>query len=257
MPSKPEAHRGGKEPLLRVRHLSLTYPPREAHSSKGRSVTAFEDVSFDLHAGETLGLVGDSGSGKSSLARCIAILERPDRGEIWFGGRNILQLKKAELFPLRREIQLVFQDSASALNPQHTVDEILAEPLTIHRLGSKEEIRARIGELLKQIELPEALLHRHPLDLSGGQRQRIAIARALALHPRLLILDETLSALDLSTRGQIANLLLNLQAEYQLSYLFISHEAALVRAVSDRVAQIRAGRLSFQDSMLTTHLQSA
>jgi ABC-type glutathione transport system ATPase component len=240
-----------------VRNLSLTYAPREAWSKSGRSVTAFEDVSFDLHAGETLGLVGDSGSGKSSLARCLALLEKPDRGEIRFGGRDILQLNKTELFPVRREIQMVFQDSASALNPQHTVEEILAEPLIIHRCGSQEGIRARIHDLLKQIELPEALLQRHPLDLSGGQRQRIAIARALALQPRLLILDEILSALDLSTRGQIANLLLNLQAEYQLSYLFITHEAALVSALSDRVARIQDGRLNLQNSVLTTHLQSA
>jgi ABC-type glutathione transport system ATPase component len=257
MPDSAARIEGSAAPLLSVRGLFLKYAPREGFPRSGRSVAALEDVSFDLHGGETLGLVGESGSGKSSLARCLALMEKPDRGEIWFSGRNLVTLGKAELFPVRREIQMIFQDSASALNPQHTVEKILAEPLVIQRWGTPEDIRARIGELLEQMELPPTLRNRKPLDLSGGQRQRVAIARALALRPRLLILDETLSALDLSTRGQIANLLLDLQARFQFSYLFITHNFNLVHSMADRIVRMEEGRLSPLDSVLTTNLQPA
>jgi peptide/nickel transport system ATP-binding protein len=252
----PESNQAAM-PLFSSRNLSLRYTSRSKLGHANRSVVAVEDVSLDLYAGKTLGLVGDSGSGKSSLARCLALLEKPDRGEIWYGSRNLLEMKKAELFPLRCEIQMVFQDSASSLNPQLTVQKILAEPMEIHRWGSRGNILDRTRELLAQVELSTTLLERRPLDLSGGQRQRVAIARALALRPRLLILDETLSALDLSTQGQIANLLLDLQSLHQLSYLFISHDAMLVGMVADRIALMESGRVSFAPSAFTTHLHRA
>jgi len=229
--------------LLSVRNLALKYQAREGDLRGGRTVSAFDNVSFEIHEGETLGLVGGSGSGKSSLARSLVLLERPQQGEIWHDGRNLLALDKNELLSARREIQLIFQDSASALNPHFSVEETIAEPLVIHRWGPEERIRTRVHELLEQVELPAFLLPRHPQELSGGQRQRIAIARALALQPRLLILDEALSALDLSTQGQIANLLLDLQASSHLSFLFISHDLSLVQAISHRILAMRSGQL--------------
>jgi len=238
--SSPEA----AEPLLSVRKLTLTYQAREADLRTRRTVCAFSEVSFALRQGETLGLIGASGCGKSSLARCLVLLERPDQGEIWFDGQNLLALKKVELLSARREIQLIFQDSLTALNPQHRVAELVAEPLVIHRWGSREGIAKRTLELLDQVELPAAFLTRRPHELSGGERQRVAIARALALRPRLLILDEALSALDLSTQGQIANLLLDLRDKFSLSFLFISHDMGLVKAIADRVCAMRSGQLT-------------
>jgi len=229
--------------LIAVRKLTLAYKAREGDLRTRRTVSAFSDVSFALREGETLGLIGASGCGKSSLARCLVLLEKADQGEIWYGGQNLLGLRKVELQSVRREIQLIFQDSLSALNPQQSVAEIVAEPLAIHRWGAKERIRSRTLEVLEQVELPAALLTRRPPELSGGQRQRVAIARALALYPRLLILDEALSALDLSTQGQIANLLLDLRDKFSLSFLFISHDMALVKAIADRVCLMRSGHL--------------
>ncbi|HMI49900.1 MAG TPA: dipeptide/oligopeptide/nickel ABC transporter ATP-binding protein [Candidatus Saccharimonadales bacterium] len=232
------------ETLLAVRKLTLTYQAREADLRTRRTVCAFSEVSFALRAGETLGLIGASGCGKSSLARCLVLLERPDRGEIWFDGQNLLALRKAALLSARREIQLIFQDSLTALNPQLRVAELVGEPLAIHRWGSREALARRTLELLDQVELPRAFLTRRPHELSGGQRQRVAIARALALNPRLLVLDEALSALDLSTQGQIANLLLDLRDKFSLSFLFISHDLALVKAIADRVCAMRSGELA-------------
>jgi ABC-type glutathione transport system ATPase component len=230
--------------LLSVRGLALTYRGRLGDLKAGRTVTAFRDVSFEIGVGETLGLIGPSGCGKSSLARCLVLLEKPDQGEIWFDGKNVLNLKKSELVPFRQGIQLIFQDSASALNPQWTVADIIAEPLLIHRWGDAEQIRKRTLELLDNVELPAEFLSRRPQELSGGQRQRVAIARSIALQPQLLILDEALSALDLSTQGQIANLLLDLRDKHSLSYLFISHDLPLVREFSDRIWAMQAGQLT-------------
>lgn len=244
MKSEASSGRQAAKFLLSVRDLSLVYQPRAGHFRTGRTVAAFDGVTFDISAGETVGLVGGSGSGKSSLARSLVLLERPQRGEIWYDGSNLPGLTTRELLPARREIQLVFQDSASALNPHMTVSEIIAEPLNIHRWASREGILARVSELIEQVELPASLLSRHPQELSGGQRQRIAIARALALQPRLLILDEALSALDLSTQGQIANLLMDLQARSGLAYLFISHDISLVNALATRVLALARGQLS-------------
>ena len=230
--------------LLSVRRLTLTYRGRPGDLRVARTVSAFRDVSFEIGVGETFGLIGPSGCGKSSLARCLVLLEKPDQGEIWFDGKNVLSLKKSELVPFRQGIQLIFQDSASALNPQWTVADIIAEPLLIHRWGDAEQIRKRTLELLDNVELPAEFLSRRPQELSGGQRQRVAIARSLALQPQLLILDEALSALDLSTQGQIANLLLDLRDKYSFSYIFISHDLPLVREFSDRICAMQAGQLT-------------
>lgn len=230
--------------LLSVRGLTLTYRGRPGDLRAARTVSALRDVSFEIGVRETLGLIGQSGCGKSSLARCLVLLEKPDQGEIWFDGKNVLSLKKSELLPFRQSIQLIFQDSASAQNPQWTAAEIIAEPLLIHRWGDAEQIRKRTLELLDNVELPVEFLTRHPQELSGGQRQRVAIARSLALQPRLLILDEALSALDLSTQGQIANLLLDLRDKHSLSYLFISHDLPLVREFSDRIIAMQSGQLT-------------
>ncbi len=209
-----------KQLLLAIRNLTLHYAPRKFFGAGGTAVAALQDVSLELFAGETLALIGPSGSGKSSLARCILLLERPMAGEILYKGVNISTLDRKKLKAVRKEIHLVFQDSASALNPGLTVEEILTEPLVIHENDRRvESMRLRIREVMEQVELPAKWVSRRPLELSGGQRQRVAIARSLLLQARVLILDEALSALDLSAQGQIANLLLALQARHQTRFL--------------------------------------
>jgi ABC-type glutathione transport system ATPase component len=261
---KPEKlHReDGAQALLSARNLTLEYRRRRAFAS-GRTETAavaLQDVSFDLRAGGTLGLVGPSGSGKSSLARCLVLLEKPTAGQILYAGKDVHALAPEELKRVRREIQLIFQDSTSALNPRMTVGELVAEPLIIHGSPSRRvELRGRISEVLNQVGLGETLRDRRPLELSGGQRQRVAIARALALQPRLLILDEALSALDVSTQAQIANLLLDLQQQHALAYLFITHDLRMAGALSNEVAVLESGRLKRRGmpvEVLTANLQT-
>jgi peptide/nickel transport system ATP-binding protein len=232
------------QPLLAVRGLTLRYARRSALGAEHTAVTALHGVSLEVFAGRTLVMVGPSGSGKSSLARCLVLLEQPSSGEILYRGRNLLGLKRGELTTARREMHLIFQDSASALNPRLTVDEILAEPLVIHESGAlPAERRTCIREVMEQVELPEKWLPRRPLDLSGGQRQRVAIARSLMLKPKMLILDEALSALDLSTQAQIVNLLLDLQNRHSLAYLYITHELAMAGVLAHEVAVMIAGRI--------------
>jgi ABC-type glutathione transport system ATPase component len=229
--------------ILSVRNLSLHYFQRSAFERR-ILVTALTNVSLDLMRGKTLALVGPSGCGKSSLARCLVMLEKPSFGEILYDGRNLLELKPKELKEVRRDIHLIFQDSASALNPGMTIEEVLLEPLEIHEptLDKKDRFM-RLVAACEQAALSSKWLTRRPDELSGGQRQRVAIARSLVARPKILILDEALSALDLSTQSQIANLLLELQREHSLTYLFITHDTRLARMLAHDVAVMKAGRI--------------
>jgi peptide/nickel transport system ATP-binding protein len=229
------------EPLLRVSGLGKRYVQRRPFSRQKIVVNAFQDVSLALFPGTTLALVGESGAGKSSLARCIALLERPSTGKIELAGENLLALDRHQLFPIRREVQMIFQDPSSALNPRLTACEIIAEPLLIQSEGTKSLRRARALQLMEQVGLDPAWERKTPLEFSGGQRQRLAIARALALGPRLLILDEALSNLDAANQALILKLLADLQAAHSLSFLHISHDLRLVSEFADHVAVMYQG----------------
>jgi ABC-type glutathione transport system ATPase component len=234
---------GEFEPLLRVSGLSKQFVQQRPFSRQKTVVTAFRDVSLTIFPGKTLAVVGESGAGKSSLARCIALLERPSTGEIELGDKDLLALGGKELFAMRREVQLIFQDPASALNPRLTACEIIAEPLLIQGEGTKSQRRARALQLMEQVGLDPVWERKRPLEFSGGQRQRLAIARALALGPRLLILDEALSNLDAANQGLILKLLAELQAAHSLSFLHISHDLRLVSEFADEVAVMYQGRI--------------
>jgi ABC-type glutathione transport system ATPase component len=242
-PEKPHSHSNQFEPLLRVSGLCKQYVQRRPFSRQKIVVSAFQDVSLTLFPGMTLALVGESGAGKSSLARCIALLERPSAGKIELAGEHLLALDTQQLFPIRREIQMIFQDPSSALNPRLTACEIIAEPLLIQREGTKSMRRARALQLMEQVGLDPAAEHKTPLEFSGGQRQRLAIARALALGPRLLILDEALSNLDAANQALILKLLADLQAAHSLGFLHISHDLRLVSEFADDVAVMYQGRI--------------
>jgi ABC-type glutathione transport system ATPase component len=228
---------------LRVRGLSKRYLRRSGLLRSGDAVEALVDVDLSLERGRTLALVGESGSGKSTLARCLALLERPDSGEIRFEGRDLVGLPGAELGPVRSRIQLIFQDSAQALNPRLTALEIVEEPLLIQRRGSAPERRGRALQLMESVELAPAWAGRRPFELSGGQRQRLAIARALALEPALLILDEALAGLDALVQAQVVKLLRELQASRALGFVFVSHDLALMGRIADEVAVLHGGRI--------------
>jgi peptide/nickel transport system ATP-binding protein len=249
----------GSRLLISVRGLTLTYAQRRVLATEHTETVAIQDVSFDLVSGKTLALVGPSGSGKSSLARCLVLLERPNEGKILYEGKDLLTLGREELKAARREIHLIFQDSGLSLNPRFTVEDLVAEPLVIHKIfEDKAQIGRRVRAAMDQVELSHGFLARRPSELSGGQRQRVAIARALALQPKLLVLDEALSSLDLSTQGQIANLLLDLQERYSLAYLFVTHDLRLARVMAHEVAVIRDGRIVQHDMsaiVLTANLQ--
>lgn len=236
MDSRKQSGTGRTDSLVRVEHLSKKYVQRRPLTRAEFTVHALEDVNLTIHRGAALALVGESGAGKSTLARCLALLEEPTTGDIWFDGKNLLKLNRRELFPIRRQIQLIFQDPASALNPGMTAGEIIAEPLVIHREGTKAQRRERARELMEQVGLPGGAEHKRPLEFSGGQRQRLAIARALVLEPKLLILDEALSSLDLLNQELILKLLADLQAAHSLTYLHISHDLRLVSQFADEVA---------------------
>jgi ABC-type oligopeptide transport system ATPase subunit len=231
-------------PLLEVRNLRKHYVSRTGWpNAKEHVVRAVDDVSFDVRPGETFGLVGESGCGKSTAARCILRLIPPTSGEIRFDGEDLLRLEGERLRHVRRELQIIFQDPFSSLDPRMTVRSILLEPFEIHRVGSGAEREKRVRELADLVGLPESALRKHPHEFSGGQRQRIGIARALALSPRLVVADEPVSALDLSIRAQVINLLADLQQQLGLAYLFIAHDLTLVRHVCRRVAVMRRGQI--------------
>lgn len=226
------------QPLLRVRGLSKRYVRRT-----GGAVDALGGVDLTLAPGGTLALVGQSGSGKSTLARCVARLEEPTAGEVWFEGVDLLRLGARALRPFRERLQLVLQDSAAALDPGLTALEIVSEPLEVARRGGRRERRARARELMETVGLPAAVSDRRPLALSGGQRQRLSIARALALAPRLLILDEPFAGLDASVQAQVAVLLEDLRRRHGLAYLYVSHDLPLMAALAGDVAVLFEGRV--------------
>jgi len=227
-------------PLVEIRNLTKVYPHRE--------VRAVDAVSLDIHAGETLGLVGESGSGKSTLGRLVLRLIEPTAGSIRFDGRDLLAASRTEMRSLRRDLQIIFQDPFASLDPRFTVEQIVAEPLIIHRqiihgTASGDAVRARVAELLRAVGLDESSRRRYPHEFSGGQRQRIGIARALALRPKFIVCDEPVSALDVSVGAQIVNLLAQLQRDFGLTYLFISHSMPVVRYLSTRIAVMYRGQI--------------
>jgi ABC-type glutathione transport system ATPase component len=233
----------GTDELLRAVRLNMRYS-RGGWLSRRRQVDALCGVDLTIKAGSTVALIGVSGSGKSTLARCVACLEVPDSGEIWFAGKKLNGLSQRELVPFRRQIQLIFQEPGASLNPRFTAVEIVTEPLFIMGQGTKRERCERALALMELVGLSPRLGGRLPSELSGGQRRRLAIARALALEPKLLILDETLTGLDLSTRAQISNLLLKLQKAYSLTYLCITHDLSLVTHFADEVVVLDGGRIA-------------
>ena len=232
-----------RRPLVRIERLSKTYVQRRPISRAKFEVTALQDAGLTIHRGTTLALIGESGSGKSTLARCLALLEKPTEGEIWFDGRDILELTPHELFTVRSQIQMIFQDPASALNPGMTALEIVAEPLKIQKRCSKAEQRNLALDWVARVGLPSGSERKRPMEFSGGQRQRLAIARALVLAPKLLILDEALSSLDLANQAVTLKLLADLQREHSLTYLHISHDLRQVANFANEIAVMNEGRV--------------
>jgi len=231
-------------PLLDVIHLRKKYPVAAGLFSKAPLLLkAVDDVSFSLSTGTTLGLVGESGCGKTTLARLILNLEEPDAGEVLFNGRDIYALKGDELKSFRKQVQIIFQDPYSSLNPRKKVGSIIGEPLRIHHLLPESGIPARVKELMDMVGLQQDQLNRYPHEFSSGQRQRIGIARALSLNPRVIIADEPVSALDVSIQAQIINLLQELQQRMNLTFLFISHDLRVVRYISHRVMVMYLGKI--------------
>ena len=231
-------------PILEVKDLKMHFPVKEGillRTSKFNK--AVDGVSLQIKPGETLGLVGESGCGKSTLGRCISRLYNPTSGSVFYEGNDLTHLKGRALLPFRQNIQMIFQDPMESLNARHTVGDILEEPFIIHKIGDKESRRKRVAELLEIVGLPSRSVTRYPFEFSGGQRQRIGIARSIALNPKLIICDEPVSALDVSIQSQILNLLIELQKEFNLSYLFIAHDLAVVKHISDRIAIMYLGKI--------------
>jgi ABC-type oligopeptide transport system ATPase subunit len=247
--------------FVETRNLTKVFPVGESAFGGGAKgeVRAVDDVSLDIHQGETLGLVGESGSGKSTLGRLILRLIEPTSGSIHFEGRDLLAASHRELRRLRRDMQIIFQDPFGSLDPRMQIGQVLAEPLVIHERLSHSATRARVKELLGAVGLDESVLPRFPHEFSGGQRQRIGIARALALRPKFIVADEPVSALDVSVGAQIVNLLAQLQREFGLTYLFISHSMPVVRYLSTRIAVMYRGKLVEAGSteQITEHPQHA
>jgi len=235
----------GDAPLLEVNDLKKYFPIKSGLlvDRTVDYVRAVDGVSFSIQEGETLGLVGESGSGKSTTGYCILRLLEPTGGSVRFEGREVTEFGREDLRRVRREMQIVFQDPYASLDPRMTVGDIVAEPLVVHGVGTRRDRRARVRELLDVVGFDPTFVNRYPHEFSGGQRQRIGIARALALNPKLIVCDEPVSALDVSIQAQILNLLKDLQDEFGLTYLFIAHDLAVVRAMSDRIAVMNRGVL--------------
>ncbi|MBW1893907.1 MAG: ABC transporter ATP-binding protein, partial [Deltaproteobacteria bacterium] len=232
------------EYLLEVKNLKKYFPVRSGVFRKQTGkVHAVDDISFAIRAGETLGLVGESGCGKTTVGRTVLRLYEPSEGETCFKGQNLYTLGKKEIRDLRREMQMIFQDPFESLNSRHTIGYMLEEPFIIHGIGTPKERRSEVKKLLNRIGLPYSSIDRYAHEFSGGQRQRIGIARAIALNPGLIVCDEPVSALDVSIQSQILNLLLDLQQEMNLSYLFIAHDLAVVKHVSDDIAVMYLGKI--------------
>jgi peptide/nickel transport system ATP-binding protein len=238
------AHLQKQQPLVEVKNLQVGYPVRGVFGQTQRYLMAVNSVTFDLYPGETLGLVGESGCGKSTLARALLRLIKPMGGEIWFDKRDVTKLGSKELRQLRREMQIIFQDPFSSLDPRMTIGEAVAEPLMIHSVSrSKRNCQERVAYLLERVGLDPGCRNRYPHEFSGGQRQRICIARSLALNPKFIICDESVSALDVSVQAQVLNLLKELQEEFKLTYIFISHDLSVVKFMSDRIIVMNRGRI--------------
>ena len=239
--------------LLEVKNLVKVFPVRGGLFAEKRQLTAVAGVDLELYPGETLGLAGESGCGKSTVARLITGLIPPTQGSIRYAGKELAGMDRADLSHFRRELQMIFQDPFSSLNPRMRVSEILSEPLVIHKIGTAQERRARVAWLMERVGLSADQLSRFPHEFSGGQRQRIGIARALAVSPKLIIADEPVSALDLSIQAQIINLLQEVKQELQLSFLFITHDLSVLRHLSDRIAIMYLGRIvetGYRDDVL-------
>jgi oligopeptide/dipeptide ABC transporter ATP-binding protein len=232
------------EELLRIEGLVKLFPVKKVFFQKeAKYVHAVDGVDLAIRRAETLGLVGESGCGKSTLGRLILRLERPTSGRIIFDGTDLATVSPGDMKSIRRQMQIIFQDPYSSLNPRKTVQSIIMEPLTVHEMGTRAERRKKVLELMDDVGLTPDHLKRYPHEFSGGQRQRIGIARALALNPSLIVADEPVSALDVSIRSQILNLLEDLQEKYELTYLFISHDLSVVEHISDRVAVMYLGKI--------------
>ncbi|MDD2234869.1 MAG: dipeptide ABC transporter ATP-binding protein [Desulfitobacteriaceae bacterium] len=230
--------------LVQVKELKKWFPIKKGIIQKTVGyVKAVDNVSFDVYKGETLGLVGESGCGKSTLSRTVLRLIEPTSGEIYYDGKDFINISKRDLRAIRRQMQIVFQDPFGSLHPKMQIGKIIEEPLIIGKWGNKQERQARIRELIKLVDLKEEHLERYPHEFSGGQRQRIVIARALATNPKLIICDEPVSALDVSVRSQVLNLLVELQEKFGLTYMFISHDLSVVEHICSRIAVMYLGKI--------------
>jgi oligopeptide transport system ATP-binding protein len=229
--------------LLQVKNLKKFFPITNSLGRVTGQVKAVNDVSFELHEGETFGLVGESGCGKSTTGRTIMRLVEPTEGEALYNGEDIYKVKGKELLNIRRELQMVFQDPYSSLNPRKRIGHILEETLKIHNIGNKKERMDRVIDMLHKVGFQSEQYYRYPHEFSGGQRQRIGLARALMVNPKLIICDEPVSALDVSIQSQVLNLLEEIQEEFKLSYLFVSHDLSVVRHISDRIGVMYLGQL--------------